>query len=116
MFIGEILSVFPEAQGMGLGRELVRRSVDLAAAQGFTHYFTVASGIYSQKIFSGLGFRTTCVLEYAGFLDMHGRVVVDDAREHTCAKAMIYRLRSGGEGEGEGGDSMVLQEYNATAE
>lgn len=44
IFVGDLLCVSSKVQGLGLGSEMVRRSMDIARERGHTHYMTCASG------------------------------------------------------------------------
>ena len=55
VYNGHSVSVLSEGRGKGLGKELVRRSMDLAKDNGCSHMYILATGIYSQAIFRKLG-------------------------------------------------------------
>ena len=92
MFIGEILSVSTACQGLGLGSELCRRSVELAKSKGYTSYSVIASGLYSQRAFHKLGFEEKHRVVYKDERDKNGNLVVWDHREHTHAETLYKAL------------------------
>ncbi len=55
VYNGHSVSVSRDGRGRGLGKELIRRSMDLAKNNGCSHMYIFATGIYSQAIFDQLG-------------------------------------------------------------
>ena len=74
------------------GRELVIRSMDLAKEKGCGFAYLLATGIYSQKIFSELQYEILAEVEYKDFVDKKGQVVVDLTEEHLSAQLLAYNL------------------------
>ncbi len=92
IFIGEVLGVSPKARGLGLGKEMMRLSMELARKHQCEAYFACVSGIYSQKIYHDLGFKVLREMIYAEVIDHKGRVFLKDTREHTKAQIVYLKL------------------------
>ena len=82
-----------KARGLGLGKKLVQRSIDIAKENDCEYYFSLLTGIYSQKIYRDLGFRQMLELRFADHKDKYGNLVVCDAREHKSAVTMNLKLK-----------------------
>lgn len=78
--------------GLGLGKELLRRSLEMGRREGCDYYFACVTGIYSQKIFADAGFEDVRRLDYGEFRDGRGNLVVDLNGEHTHAQTVKMRL------------------------
>eukprot|EP00095_Tigriopus_kingsejongensis_P005087 maker-scaffold159_size295958-snap-gene-1.32 protein:Tk05087 transcript:maker-scaffold159_size295958-snap-gene-1.32-mRNA-1 annotation:"dopamine n-acetyltransferase" len=94
VFHGQLLCVAESARGRGLGRQLVKRSLDMAQANLCEFYFLCATGIYSQSIYQSLGFQVMKCAKYVDHRDRYGRQVIDDPGEHTHAQTMSKALYS----------------------
>ncbi len=90
--VGELLCVSQKVRGLGLGRELVRLSVDLARKRDSEAYFAIVSGVYSQKIYKDLGFALLREMAYEDMRDNAGRTLLNDTREHKKAQIAYYKL------------------------
>ncbi len=55
VYVGMSLSVSRDGRGKGLGKELIRRSMDWAKNNDCSHMYIYATGIYSQAIFDQIG-------------------------------------------------------------
>ncbi len=55
VYVGTSVSVSREGRGKGLGKELIRRSMEMAKTDGCTHMYILATSIYSQAIFDKIG-------------------------------------------------------------
>ena len=55
VYVGTSLSVSQAGRGKGLGKELIRRSMDWAKNNDCSHMYIYATGIYSQAIFDKIG-------------------------------------------------------------
>ncbi len=82
------------ARGLGLGRELLRLSMEVAAALGCESYFSAVSNIYSQRIFSDSGFVVMRQLDYSDFVDEkdRSRNLLGDMGEHNALKTVSFKL------------------------
>ncbi len=92
LFIGELLCVSSKARGLGLGKEMVRLSMDLARKENAEAYFACVSGIYSQKIYRDLEFIVMKELAYGDVRDNRGRPLLNDTREHKKAQNVYKKL------------------------
>ena len=82
--------VSDKARGMGLGTELVKRGYDIAVRTGCDYTYSLASSIYSQKIFHKLG-NVTILHErsYEDYkYDKKGRPFLIDPREHKVIQVL----------------------------
>merc|ERR1740129_2639200 len=78
----------------GLGTELVRRSFEIAEGAGCEYIYTIATGEYSAKIFSKLGFTLDHEHLYNQLKDKSGNKILKDTREHTKARIFFKKLKS----------------------
>ena len=93
VYFAEMLCVAKDHRGIGLGREMVMQSMDVARdMMGCEAYFAVVSSIYSQKIYSDLGFETLVELKYEDFRDKYGKVLIKDGREHTLVRSVYKKF------------------------
>ena len=76
----------------GLGTEIVRRCDDIAREKGCSYTHILATGNYSRKIFSGLGYRHLNTLNYSEFRDEQGELYLQDTREHIAATTWLKTL------------------------
>lgn len=81
-----------KARGLGLGKEMVRMSIEIGRQLGCEIYSACVSGIYSQKIFRDLGFTVTKELIYEDVKDKSGRTLLNDTREHKKAQMVYLKL------------------------
>ena len=97
-----ILSTFPW-QGLavcsarthgvrGLGTEIVKRCDDIAREKGCAYTHILATGNYSRKIFSGLGYTHLNTVTYDEFRDEQGELYLKDTREHIAATTWLLPL------------------------
>ena len=56
------------------------------------YMYLLATGIYSQKIFTDLKFDKLNEVAYKTFVDKHGKVVLDQTEEHLTAQVFAYDL------------------------
>eukprot|EP00116_Pleurobrachia_bachei_P008729 sb/3468991/ len=73
MLTGTFLCVAPRARGMGLGRKMIQASEALAREKGATHTVLLASGFYSQRIFSSLHYTMVKEARYEDIRLKDGR-------------------------------------------
>ena len=92
IFLGEILAVAGSARGLKLGTALTLQSMELAREKGCEGYLAALTGIYSQKIYSDLGFAFEKELVYAEFKDKDGNVILDDTLEHPSMKTGFQKV------------------------
>ena len=88
-----IPAVSSKARGLGLGKKLVRRSIEIGRENNCEFYFSLLTGIYSQKIYRDLGFSSMLELKYDEHKDKYGNLVVCDGREHKSAITMNLKLK-----------------------
>ena len=92
VFVGEVLCVGRAARGMGLGKEMVKKSMEVAKDKfGCEAYFACLTGIYSQGIYAKLGFTTMREVVYEEYRDRNGDAVINDAREHKLCRT-VYKM------------------------
>ena len=93
VYFGEALGVAQDFRGRGLGRELVLRSHQhILKFDGAEYSYLIASGIYSQAVFSKVGFQALAELEYKTFVDKYGQQIIWDNQEHEMAKLMFMKF------------------------
>ena len=66
--------------------------MDLAREKECEGYLAALTGIYSQKIYSDLGFAFEKELVYAEFKDKDGNVILDDTMEHPSMKTGYQKV------------------------
>ena len=76
----------------GLGSEVVRRCEELAKEKGCTYTYLMATGNFSRKLFSGLGYTHLETLTYSEFRDERGELYLKDTREHIAATTWLLPL------------------------
>ena len=76
----------------GLGSEVVRRCEELAKEKGCTYTYLMATGNFSRKLFSGLGYTHLDTLTYSEFRDERGELYLKDTREHIAATTWSKQL------------------------
>ena len=82
----------PRARGLGLGKKLVRKSMDIARDLGCEYYFAYLSGIFSQKIYRDLGGVLMKEVAYADYNDKWGNEVFTENGVHKTAQTMYVKL------------------------
>ena len=90
--MGHSLSVKSEARGLGIGKELIRRTMALAKEKECSIVYILTTSIYSQAIFKSLGFRVLQEMAYDEFKDYDGTPFFRDMREHKKAQVVAYDL------------------------
>lgn len=84
MFHLYMLGVLPTFSGNGMGRELLRRSLNFAREKGFTLAVAEATGTRSQTLCQSLGFETKASVAYDSFF-FNGTQPFRDIKEpRTC--------------------------------
>ena len=91
-YVGHSVSVSSKARGLGIGKELIRRTMTLAKEKGCAYVYILATGIYSQAIFKSLGFTLLKEKVYEEFKDYDGTEFFCDMREHKKAQVVAYDL------------------------
>ena len=76
----------------GLGTEIVRRCDDIAREKGCSYTYILATGNYSRRIFSGLGYRHLNTLTYSEFRDDQGELYLKKTKEHIAATTWLKTL------------------------
>lgn len=93
VYVADLLSVSPKIRGLGLGAELTHMAIEAARDQGCQFFFTVATSIYSQKIYAEhFGCEPMKRLVYKEYKNKYGNPVVQDPGEHTHVETMKKRL------------------------
>jgi GNAT superfamily N-acetyltransferase len=93
IFHGHSVTVGPKVRGMGLGKELLKRSMDLAKSKECSHVYIMATSIYSQRIFSSMGYRVIHETLYSDFKDRDGvSEFFKDMGEHKSAQIVLFDL------------------------
>ncbi|KFB37543.1 AGAP011168-PA-like protein [Anopheles sinensis] len=87
-----ILSVDSKFRGQGLAKELMRKSEEVARTQGFRIMKTDATGMFSQRVASSLGFATRHEVLYDDYCDQDGRPVFHVGEPHDRLKIMYKAL------------------------
>lgn len=78
----------------GLATDLLRRSVDLAKCLGFKGVKTEATGLYSRKAFTKIGFEVKAECIYEDFVSMDGeKLFVGAIDPHRCTTLMTKRIQ-----------------------
>ncbi|XP_065092277.1 arylalkylamine N-acetyltransferase 1 isoform X2 [Ochlerotatus camptorhynchus] len=83
-----ILSVDSKFRGKGLAKKLIEKSEELALDRGFQVMKTDATGAFSQRVVSSLGFITKSELNYADYLDENGEQTFVVEPPHEKLKIM----------------------------
>ena len=80
---------------MGLGKELIKRTNQIALDHGCSHVYICASSIYSQRIFQKLSFEILHEMPYdhEDFVDRDGNQFFQDMREHKTAQVVVCDLK-----------------------
>lgn len=93
---GQSLTVTTKARGMGLGKELIKRTNQIALDKGCSHVYICATSLYSQRIFQKLSFQVLHEMPYdhEDFVDKDGKPFFQDMREHKMCQVVICDLNS----------------------
>jgi len=91
LFDIKMIATAPEARGLGLATDLVRRSVQLAACLGYRGCKTEATGNYSRKAFIKSGFEVVAEVKYKEF-KVEDRMVFSGIEEHQGVAFMAKLL------------------------
>jgi len=78
-----MLGVLPAYSGYGIGRELLKGSINFAREKGFTIAVAEATGAVSQSLCRSLGFETKASVAYDSFV-FAGRRPFRDVSEPRC--------------------------------
>ena len=93
IYHGLCVAVGAKSRGMGLGNELIKRTMDLAKNQGCSHVYVMATGIYSQRIFKNLNFQILREMAYDDFLDRDGKTpFFKNMNEHKTCQIILYEF------------------------
>ncbi|XGW01535.1 hypothetical protein V3C99_014004 [Haemonchus contortus] len=87
----DIICVSTDAKGRGLGKELTRKSVEIARAEGCDWVATAATAAASQAVFSRMGFQTMYEIPYTNFTE-HGEPVFKNLHD-GCQSGKFMALR-----------------------
>jgi GNAT superfamily N-acetyltransferase len=79
-----MLGVLPAYSGHGIGRELLKGSVNFAREKGFTIAVAEATGVVSQSLCRSLGFETKASVAYDSFVFAGGRPFRDISEPRCC--------------------------------
>ncbi len=86
------MGVSKKARGLGLGKEMIKMSIEIGRQLGCELYFACVSGIYSQKIFRDLDFTLMKEITYEDVKDRRGKTILNDTREHKKCQTVYLRL------------------------
>ena len=92
IYYAHILCSSKNARGLGLGKELVIRSMELANKNGCEYMYILATGMYSSRIFADLEFSVLKEMLYEDIKDGKGRLVFNDTREHKKMQVIYKKL------------------------
>lgn len=93
-YLGHSLTISSEARGLGLGKELLKRSMDMARNLHCSHMYVLATSCYSQAIFKKLNFDILTQVEYEKFMDSNGTPFFQDMREHVFCEIVVFDLEN----------------------
>ena len=85
-------SVSPKARGLGLGKELINRTMALAKEKECSHVYILATSIYSQAIFKKMKFEIMNEVYYNTYKNSDGSDFFNDLREHKSVQIVSYDL------------------------
>ena len=90
----EILVVHPEYARQGLGRNMIKKSVELAKEREFTLIIAETTSSYTRRIVEKLGFTKVYDTEFAekydNYLDMPDEVI----KTHPSCSSYVQEVRS----------------------
>ena len=87
----QMIAVHPDARGLGLATDLVKRSVQLATCLGFVGCKTEATGNYSKKAFLKCGFEIVSDIKYKEF-KVDGKKPFAAIKEHEGVAFLAKQL------------------------
>ena len=87
------LAVKDTYRGLGLGKELIQRSNDIAKTFGCSHAYVEATSIYSQVILEDLDFEKLHEHPYEKFKRKDGSNFFTGMKEHKVHQVMFKDLR-----------------------
>ncbi|XP_063239267.1 arylalkylamine N-acetyltransferase-like 2 isoform X2 [Bacillus rossius redtenbacheri] len=87
-----ILAVRRSARGQGLGKALVRRSLQIARERGYQLVHMECTGFYSARIAEQLGMECVFRIAYAEYKGDDGNPVFDVPAPHTELKLFLLKL------------------------
>lgn len=85
------MATSPNARGMGLAKDLVNRSVQLAQCLGYKVCKTEATGDYSRKAFLRAGFEVVAECKYSEFC-VENKKVFQGISDHQGVALMVKFL------------------------
>ena len=85
------MATSPNARGMGLAKDLVNRSVQLAQCLGYKVCKTEATGDYSRKAFLRAGFEVVAECKYSEFC-VENEKVFQGISDHQGVALMVKFL------------------------
>ncbi|KAK5968640.1 Acetyltransferase GNAT family [Trichostrongylus colubriformis] len=89
----DIICVCGEVKNRGLGKELTRRSIEIARTEGCDWVATAATAAASQALFSRMGFQSLYEIPYTSFKE-NGEVVFKNLHDGCVAgKFMALRVK-----------------------
>lgn len=86
-----ILTTHSRKRHPGLGTEMTRRTLEMLAAEGFGLCVTEATSLFSQKIFTRLGFSDVSEIRYDDYKP-DGSVVFPSKPPHESVKLMAKTM------------------------
>ena len=92
IYSGQSVCVSPKARGLGLGKELIRRTNNLAKDKGCSYVYILATSLYSQKIFRSLNFQVHSEKEYETCKNKDGSNFFKDMQVHKSAQLVVLDL------------------------
>ena len=72
--------------------KLAQESVNIAKREECDLVYLMATGNYSQKIYTDMGFETLRTVKYEHFKDSNGQPVLTKTDPHKLAKIMYLKL------------------------
>ncbi|RVE42798.1 hypothetical protein evm_012555 [Chilo suppressalis] len=88
-----IISASDRARGRGLGKEMMKRSIEIAEQENFKIFKADATGAFSQKICRHFGMKVFGRVRYDEYLDSTGNPVFNVEPPHEELAVMILDLR-----------------------
>ncbi|KAJ9582975.1 hypothetical protein L9F63_022679 [Diploptera punctata] len=90
-----ILAVLPTASGKGIGKELVKRSIETAESKGYPLIWIMCSSHYSAKICCSLGMECIHRLSYKDNKNEEGVPAFLPAEPHTEFVTFVLKFNTG---------------------
>lgn len=94
IFDFNVLSTDSNYRKMGLGKQLIRISEDLAKKNGFKILKGDATGVYSTKILKSCGFEVIHELKYTDYLDENKQPIFEVEPPHFAITVLLKLLGS----------------------